>query len=112
MTPKILKTKEFLKVYSTQIFFSGASIFGWTLVYLYLVLKGFSYFDLGLFTVAIYVTPLLVLLKTRTTYLVHSMQIGIIIKILTFAGIVFADTLPVLILAGILLGISRVFYLY
>ncbi len=110
MPSKLFKTKKFLNIYTTQAFFSASSIFGWTFVYLYLFLKGFSYFELGVFTVLIYATPFLVLLKKRKVFLSISMKQGIFIKMLTFASVAFADSMLALILCAIFLGISRVFF--
>ena len=110
MPSKLFKTKKFLNIYSTQAFFSAASIFGGTFIYLYLFLKGFSYFELGVFTVLIYATPFLVLLKRRKVFLATSMKQGILIKMLTFASVAFADSMAALVLCALFLGISRVFY--
>ena len=110
MTPKLLKTKDFKNIYSTQAFFSASSILGWTLVYLYLVLKNFTYIDLAIFTVIIYITPLFILSKTHKMNSLTSMKLGIILKILTFIAVILAQDMRGLAITGALLGASRVFY--
>ncbi|MCK4967899.1 MAG: hypothetical protein KAS12_02495, partial [Candidatus Aenigmarchaeota archaeon] len=110
MAPKVLKTTDFKNIYSTQAFYSASSIFGWTLVYLYLVLKNFTYIDLAIFTVITYIAPLLILVNTIKMRNLSSMKLGIALKILTFIAVILAQDIWGLVAVGVLLGASRVFY--
>ena len=110
MSSQLLKSRDFKNIYSTQAFFSASSIFGWTLIHLYLVLKNFTYTQIALFTVIVYLTPIFILLKTHKMKSLTSMKFGIVIKILTFASVIVAQDMWGLAITGVLLGASRVFY--
>ena len=97
--------KEFLTLYAVQLLVALGFIFGWSLVYLYFVELGFSYWELLLMNVLTYLASLLAIPVLRRISLRSYIRHGILLRVLTFLMVFHFLATPQLYLLAVVFGV-------